>query len=206
VGAAEVAARVRAQLTPDRSDPTQVVLRRCAAKLLDALLIAAILLLVIFIAGDVRRSSHGCPHPIPKGRSCLGYNDQAFIVNNRVFLWFFGSLIVLMVLVFVVIPRITGASPGKSVMKIRVVRPDGSRPNWKHGLVRAVCWGVDAFALILPVALWVAWLTPRHRRIGDYLAGTYVVRLEDVGRPVPRRLPIGARAQTEETASPVRGV
>jgi uncharacterized RDD family membrane protein YckC len=180
-------ARVRAWLTPDRSDPTQVVLRRAVAYLLDALLIALILVVVIWITGDVQRSSHGCPDPIPKGRSCLGQGDQALIVNNDVFFWFFLSLVVLFVLVFAVIPGITGASPGKSLLKLRVVRPDGTKPGWKRGLVRSACWGVDALALVLPVGLWLAMLTPRHRRLGDYVARTYVVRQDAAGRPVPLR-------------------
>jgi uncharacterized RDD family membrane protein YckC len=206
VGAAEVAARVRAYVVPNRTDPTQVVLRRCVAKLVDALLVAAILLVVVFVAGDVRRSTHGCPDPIPKGRSCLGYNNQAFIVDNRVFFWFFGTLVVLLLLVFPVTSGITGATPGKLLMRIRVVRHDGSKPGWKRGLVRAAAWGVDALALILPLGLWIASFTPRHRRIGDYLAGTYVVRGHAVGRPVPRRAASSPPPQPEGTASPALGV
>lgn len=206
MGAPEVGARLRARLVPDRTDPTQVVLRRIAAKVVEALLIAVILAVVVLVAGDVRRSSHGCPKPIPNGHSCLGFNDQAFIVNNRVFLWFFGSLVLLMVLVFAVIPRIAGASPGKLLMRIRVVRPDGARAGWRRGLVRALCWGLDGPTLILPIGLWFAWITPRHRRIGDYLAGTYVVRREAAEHAVPRRSPGALTAHPVDAASPVLGV
>jgi len=178
--------RLRVWLTPDRRDPTQVVLRRIVAYVVDAGLVAGILLLVVYVTGDVRRSSHGCPDPIPKGRSCLGYGDQALIVNDRVFIWFSITLVVLFVLVFVVTQGITGASPGKSALAIRVVRADGSKPGWKRSLLRAVCWGVDGLTLLLPIGLWLAMLTSRHRRVGDYLARTYVVRREAAGRPVAR--------------------
>jgi uncharacterized RDD family membrane protein YckC len=42
--------------------------------------------------------------------------------------------------------------------------------------VRAVGWVVDAITLVVPVALWSAWFSPGHRRVGDFLAGTFVVR------------------------------
>ena len=186
MGAAEVATRLRAWLKPDRHDPTQVVLRRIVANVLDALLIAGIILVVIYITGDVKRAS-SCPDPIPKGRSCIGYNDQALIVNDRVFFWFFFTLITMFFLVFVVCQSITGTSPGKAVLHIRVVRPDGTKPGWKRSFLRAVCWGVDGLLLLLPTALWLAMFTPRHRRVGDYVAQTYVVKRGAAGRPVPRR-------------------
>lgn len=203
MGVAEVTARARAYLEPDRSDPTQVVLRRCLAKLVDALLVVGILLVVIFVTGDVKRSTDGCPDPVPKGRSCLGWGHQAFVVNNRVVFWFFGSLIVLLVLVFPVTQGITGATPGKSLLRLRVVRADGSKPGWRRGLVRAVSWGVDAIALFLPVALWVAIFTPRHRRVGDYLAGTYVVRRGAAGHPVPPHHSRAIEAQPGDAPSAV---
>lgn len=192
-----VARRAREWLTPDRNDPTQVVLRRTVAYVLDAFLIAGILLVVIWITGDVKRSTSGCPDPLPKGKSCLGYGDQAFIVNDRAFVWFAISLVTLFVLVFVVTQGITGASPGKSVLGIKVVRADGSRPGWKRSLLRAVCWGVDGLLLLLPTALWFALFTPRHRRIGDYAAQTYVVRSGAAGRPVPRHRQLAAGAPAD---------
>jgi uncharacterized RDD family membrane protein YckC len=187
VGARRAAGRARDWLVPNRRDPTQVVLRRTAAYLVDALLIGAILLVTIWVTGDVKRSSQGCPHPIPKNHSCLDYNHQAFIVNNRVFVWFTLLLIVLFVVFFGLIPGITGASPGKSLLGIRVVRADGTKPGWKRGLLRSVFWGLDGLMLVPPTAMWLAALTPRHRRLGDYAAQTYVVRRDAAGRPVSTR-------------------
>jgi len=197
-------ARVRTWLTPNRRDPTQVVLRRCAANLLDALLIAGIIIVVIFITGDVKKVSE-CPDPIPKGRSCIGYSNQALLVNDRVFFWFVFSLVTLFILVFVVTQGITGTSPGKAVMRIRVVRPDGAKPGWKRSLARASCWIVDGFLLIVPAAFWLAVLTPRHRRVGDYVANTYVVRREAAGAPVARRRPVAERPQLEAPEPVVAG-
>ena len=194
-----VGRRLREWLTPDRHDPTQVVLRRIVAYVVDALLIAGILLVVIWVTGDVKRSPNGCPDPIPQGKSCLGYGDQAFIVNNRAFVWFLVSLVTLFILVFVVTQGITGASPGKSVLGIQVVRADGSKPGWKRSLLRAVCWGVDGLLLVLPTGLWLAMFTPRHRRVGDYAAQTYVVRRGAAGRPVPRQRQLGSTGSPPAT-------
>jgi uncharacterized RDD family membrane protein YckC len=185
--------RVRDWLVPDRRDPTQVVVRRTVAYLVDALLIAGILLFVIWVTGDVKRSSTGCPDPIPKNHSCIDYSHQALIVNNRVFVWFTLLLIVLFAVFFGLIPGITGASPGKSLLRIRVVRADGTKPGWKRGLLRSVCWGLDGLMLLLPTAMWLAALTPRHRRLGDYVASTYVVRRDAAGRPIPLHRPPGDR-------------
>ena len=187
VGARRAAGRAREWLVPNRRDPTQVVLRRTVAYLVDALLIAAILLVTIWVTGDVKRSSQDCPDPIPKNHSCIDYNHQALVVNNRVFVWFTLLVIVLFTLFFGLIPGITGASPGKSLLGIRVVRADGTKPGWKRGLLRSVCWGLDGLMLVLPTAMWLAALTPRHRRLGDYAAQTYVVRRDAAGRPVSTR-------------------
>ena len=187
VGARRAAGRAREWLVPNRRDPTQVVLRRTVAYLVDALLIAAILLVTIWVTGDVKRSSQGCPDPVPKNHSCIDYNHQALVVNNRVFVWFTLLVIVLFTLFFGLIPGITGASPGKSLLGIRVVRADGTKPGWKRGLLRSVCWGLDGLMLVLPTAMWLAALTPRHRRLGDYAAQTYVVRRDAAGRPVSTR-------------------
>jgi uncharacterized RDD family membrane protein YckC len=189
VKAASAGRRIRDWLTPDRRDPTQIVWRRTFAYLTDALIIAGILLLVIWITGDVRRLPE-CPHPIPQAHSCLEYGKQALLVKNRVFVWFSLLLVVLFGIVYGLIPGITGASPGKSLFGIRVVRADGTKPGWKRGLLRSVCWGVDGLMLLLPTAMWLATFTPRHRRLGDYVARTYVVRRDAAGRPVPQHRPV----------------
>jgi uncharacterized RDD family membrane protein YckC len=189
VNVRQAGGRLRDWLVPDRGDPTQVVFRRAVAYLTDAAVIAGVLLVVIWITGDVKRSRNGCPKPIPHGHSCIDYGKQALIVNNRVFIWFTLLLVVLFGIVFGLIPGITGASPGKSLLGIRVVRADGTKPGWKRGLLRSVCWGVDGLMLLLPTAVWLAILSPRHRRLGDYAARTYVVRREAAGRPVPLHRP-----------------
>jgi uncharacterized RDD family membrane protein YckC len=84
--------------------------------------------------------------------------------------------VLLYLLVFVIVQGRTGASPGKALLGIRVVRPDGTKSGVLRSLVRALCWVIDGLSILLPIALWTAWFTPGHRRVGDLAAGTFVVR------------------------------
>jgi uncharacterized RDD family membrane protein YckC len=60
-----------------------------------------------------------------------------------------------------------------------VVRHDGTSPGLLRSIVRAAAWVVDGLALLVPIALWSAWFTPGHRRVGDWVAGTFVIRHPD---------------------------
>jgi uncharacterized RDD family membrane protein YckC len=87
----------------------------------------------------------------------------AWLVDKGAFLVFLGLLVVLYVGVFVIVQGISGASPGKALLGIRVVRPDGGPAGALRSLVRVAAWIVDGIALLLPIALWSAWFTPGHR-------------------------------------------
>jgi uncharacterized RDD family membrane protein YckC len=166
-------------------DPTRVVLRRCFASATGAFIIALILVTTLYVAGDVQRRTSGCPHPVPSGHECIQYRSVGYLMRDRVFLWFAVALVVL-VLVLVVLPQaVAGASLGKAMFGVRVVRPDGRPPGVLRSTIRTAAWVVDALSLLLPIALWLAMVTPGHRRVGDYLAGTYVVRRSAAGHPVP---------------------
>lgn len=161
---------------PDGSDPTRVVTRRCFALFVDAALLALIPAVTVAIVGNASMGKGVCPDPLPAGRNCLSYRNQLLLIDKDVSLLFFGLLVVLYLLAFVAVQGVTGASPGKALFGIRVVRPDGTPPGIARSMVRALAWAVDGLALVLPVALWSAWFSPGHRRVGDWAAGTYVVR------------------------------
>ncbi|WP_229812528.1 RDD family protein [Lentzea flava] len=90
----------------------------------------------------------------------------------------------LVVLVLVGYPTLVetltrGRSVGKLVMGLRVVRDDGGAIRFRHALVRALGgFFVDFWALGLggAVALFVSLFSPQGKRVGDYLAGTLVIR------------------------------
>lgn len=170
------ASTTRRPVSVDGRDPTRVVTRRCLALLVDALLLAVILLVSVAIVSDASLRHGDCPDPLPAGRDCLSYNHQMVLVDKQTFLVFLALLILLYVAVFVVVQGLTGASPGKALLRIRVIRADGSPPGVLRSSVRALAWIVDGIALLVPIALWSAWFTPGHRRVGDWVAGTFVVR------------------------------
>lgn len=170
-------------MTPD---PTRVVLRRIGAFMVDGALVALVVVFVVWLSGAVSTGPGPCPDPIPEGRSCLSYRGTFYEADHWSFLWWAVLLVTTFLLVFGIVPGITGASPGKSLFGIRVARRDGSDAGWRRGLVRGLAWLVDALVVLIPIALWGALLAPRHRRVGDFLAGTFVVRARAVPGP-PRR-------------------
>jgi uncharacterized RDD family membrane protein YckC len=68
----------------------------------------------------------------------------------------------------------SGASLGKRVAGIKVIRADGSPMDLTAALVRNLLRIVDGFAFYL-VGLLLAMSSPRRQRLGDRAAGTLVV-------------------------------
>lgn len=78
-----------------------------------------------------------------------------------------------------------GRSPGKILMKLRVLREGGLPVNWQASVLRNLVRAVD-FDLMLvlsmglpPFGAMVMAFDPRFRRLGDMAAGTFVVIEED---------------------------
>jgi uncharacterized RDD family membrane protein YckC len=71
-----------------------------------------------------------------------------------------------------------GRSLGKLAMGLRVVRDDGGAIRFRHALVRALAaFFVDLWLLgWLGIGLITSLASSRGKRVGDYLAGTVVVR------------------------------
>jgi uncharacterized RDD family membrane protein YckC len=153
-----------------------VITRRAVAFVVDALLLALIPTTTALVVGRAAVRRGDCPAVLPAGRNCIGFKNEVMLIDKSAFFVFVGVLALLYLGVFVTVQAVTGASPGKALLGLRVVRADGTTPGWRRSLVRLVAWLVDGLALLVPVALWSAWLTPGHRRVGDWVAGTYVVR------------------------------
>jgi uncharacterized RDD family membrane protein YckC len=104
-------------------------------------------------------------------------------IGNTVYVWASGSLafapfaVLAGLLVLVVLQGLTGATVGKVLAGIRVVGPDGNPPGVLRALLRTVFLVVDAFPYVIPLLGWLVALgNSRHRRFGDYAAGTMVAR------------------------------
>jgi uncharacterized RDD family membrane protein YckC len=87
---------------------------------------------------------------------------------------FVGFAIVLVY--FVVMEATLGASIGKLVLKLRVVKEtDGSPIGWTDSVVRNLLRIVDGLAFYL-VGFIIVCVTEKRQRLGDKVAGTVVIR------------------------------
>lgn len=185
-------ARYAAAAPPGRHarpvDPTRALWRRIVAYALDGLAGGLIALVVIVGFADLDTlDTADCPDQLPGGRVCLDAptDDDTVTVADT------GALVAAAALTFgwvvlndVLLQGLTGATIGKFITGVRTVRPDGGPPGVGRALVRTLMLVVDVINLILPLGLWVAMFSQGHRRLGDMVAGTYVVKARYAGAPV----------------------
>lgn len=69
-----------------------------------------------------------------------------------------------------------GRSLGKWAAGLRVVRDDGGPIRARHALIRGLLGVVELYWTAGSLALITSLLNPRGKRLGDLLAGTYVIR------------------------------
>lgn len=72
-----------------------------------------------------------------------------------------------------------GQTPGKHVLKIKVVRLDGTPPTIGDYLMRWICGFVDFYIFSGLIAVLIITLGGKGQRLGDLAAGTTVVKLVD---------------------------
>jgi uncharacterized RDD family membrane protein YckC len=91
-------------------------------------------------------------------------------------------------MLFGLLPGLTGWTPGKLITGLRVVRADRRRAGIGRSLARPFLWIADGFPYFLPglVGFILILSTKEHRRVADYVAGTYVVDRAEAGvAPAP---------------------
>ena len=81
-----------------------------------------------------------------------------------------------------------GRSVGKLAAGLRVVRDDGGPIRFRHALIRGLLGVLEFYVTYGSLPLIVSLSNKRGKRLGDLLAGTYVVRARG-GRPLPA--PVG---------------
>jgi uncharacterized RDD family membrane protein YckC len=79
-----------------------------------------------------------------------------------------------------------GRTVGKLAFGLRVVRDDGGAERFRHALARGLMGFVELY-LFCPIAIICSLVSPEGKRVGDYLAGTVVVRerAPSAGAPLP---------------------
>jgi len=82
-----------------------------------------------------------------------------------------------------------GRSVGKAAAGLRVVRDDGGPIRFRHALTRGLLAVVEIYLTAGSVALIASLSNPRGKRLGDLLAGTYVIRERGAALPPPPQMP-----------------
>lgn len=68
-----------------------------------------------------------------------------------------------------------GRSVGKWILGIQIVRDDGGTIRFRHAISRALAGILEILATFGSVAVIATISNPRHKRLGDLLAGTYPI-------------------------------
>ncbi|PZR54440.1 RDD family protein [Xylanimonas oleitrophica] len=109
--------------------------------------------------------------------------------------WLRAGGIALVVLVLVAAPVTVetlsrGRSLGKLVTGVRVVRDDGGPVRVRHALIRALLGVLELWVTMGGVGLIASLANARGKRLGDMVAGTYVIRVRGGrGWSVPLSMP-----------------
>ena len=100
-----------------------------------------------------------------------GFTDQVMV-----YVGFFVALIAIFVGYPVTCETLTrGRTVGKMAVGLRAVRDDGGSIRFRHALVRGLLAVVEIY-LFLAISVITSLVSPEGKRVGDYLAGTVVVR------------------------------
>ena len=100
------------------------------------------------------------------------------------------TLITVMIIIPVLIETFTrGRSLGKLVAGLRVVRDDGGPIRARHAVIRGLLAFIEFYATLGSLAMITSLANRRGKRLGDLLAGTYVIR-ERAPRPALSGVPM----------------
>jgi uncharacterized RDD family membrane protein YckC len=135
--------------------PPATVALRLVSGLIDVTL-ELILLIVVFLVGGI---------------AVAGSDDALAAVAGLV-----GTVLVLVGLPTALETLTRGRSVGKFALGLRTVRDDAGPISFRHAFIRALVGVVEIWVFSGVPALITALVTSRGKRLGDVLAGTYVVR------------------------------
>jgi uncharacterized RDD family membrane protein YckC len=104
------------------------------------------------------------------------FGSFTFDVFGLAALSFMSVYMLLFFLYFIVLEGVTGATAGKVLTKIRVVRDDGSPCGLGPAIVRNILRVVDALPFLYIVGLILISRSEKKQRLGDRLAKTVVIK------------------------------
>ncbi|GCE22719.1 RDD family protein [Dictyobacter kobayashii] len=82
---------------------------------------------------------------------------------------------ILYFLYFIILEATMGATLGKKILGLRVVRQDGAPISWSESLIRNLLRIIDGLFAYLLGAIFI-WTSPLKQRLGDKAAHTLVVK------------------------------
>jgi uncharacterized RDD family membrane protein YckC len=181
--------------------PTQVVGKRVAAFIIDALVSAAISIIAWFAL--TTQVSGKCPSG--GGGFTIGDNCRGFLVgqSGKQTAWYLIT-IAGWIVIYVILPGLRGTSPGKALLGLKLVNAEGRPPGMLRAFLRYVLLIVDEFPYILPMltGFIVALNSERNQRVGDMAAGTYVLDKKFAGSPTGQ---VGGGAAPGQFGAPPSG-
>ncbi|MBO9578436.1 MAG: RDD family protein [Microbacteriaceae bacterium] len=103
-------------------------------------------------------------------------------------------VVIVAVVCLVVLPALVetlsrGKSLGRLALGVRIVRDDGGAITFRHAFIRALVGVLELFMTVGGTAAVTGLLSPRTKRLGDLLAGTYAMH-ERVAQPAPFAMPV----------------
>ena len=131
---------------------------RFAAVFLDAIVLAILGIVVALLGGGYAE------------KTADGAYAGANLEGTNFLIW-----LVLAFGYYVVAEAALGGTPGKLAVGLRVVDEDGDFIGWGRAFVRNLIRPIDFLVLYLTAAVSV-WTSRRRQRLGDRLAGTFVIR------------------------------
>jgi len=185
------------------TDPTKIMGSRIGAYVIDVIFASVVLIGAFFLFGlgsfeEIHAGSSVAAQQIcndvngvgggpttNQDRFCFAVGDTAHVSTGDDFrslqVRFYGVLIGVGLLNYVLLTVIAGGTVGKLIFGLRVVTARGQRAGFGRNLVRWALLLVDAACCFLP-GLLTSLNSKGHRRIGDMVAGTYVVHRSAEGR------------------------
>ena len=159
-------------------------MRRIGAYIIDVIIGWIAFFVLLIGLGDRVETDPGFCDPDSSPALCFEIEGTAYYAEDD---GAAGAIMLLTVGVWafmgIVVQGTTGGTPGKLMVGLRVVdQRSGAVVGVGKAAARTAMWVVDAIPFIFPlVGLITASASSGHRRIGDMVANTVVVRREAVG-------------------------
>lgn len=178
------------------ADPTAVVGRRIVAYIIDLVLYLGIAIGVLAAVsssenlGSAFEAEAICDilnNSDDFDSLCINSDSTIILIEPGDFLTVILVSAAFALVTQLILPTLTGFTPGKAIVGLRIVNQDTfERAGFGANLGRLVLWIVDGIPFCFPLVGLVTGLSSSgHRRVGDMAANTVVVDKLWIGTPLP---------------------